>query len=310
MCELRPQPADIGRRVDAWVADRFPDLPRAAVRRAVEQGALQLNGRVCSKSDRVREGAVYLLVKDLTPPAVQPNPELPLEVLYEDDALLACNKPAGLDCQPNEPTETVTLANAVLARYPEVAGVGDGPLTCGILHRIDRDTSGLVLVARSQTVYDALRAQFAARQIEKHYRALVSGTVARPGHLEHFLAHNPRCPGRMVDAAKWTDVRRPMHAVTDYRPLTRHTLSGRPYTLLDVTILTGVTHQIRAQLSFAGLPILGDRRYGGDRLPHLSRHVLHAFSATFIHPETRKPLTLKAPFTSDLQLLLDGKRHT
>lgn len=308
MRELVPQPADSGKRMDAWLAGLFPDLPRAAVRRAIDRGALQLGGRPCSKGDRVREQTVYLLVTDPEPPAaVQPNPEIPLDIVYEDEALIACNKPAGLDCQPNDPAERDTLANAVLARYPEVAGVGDGPLTCGILHRIDRDTSGLVLAARSQTVYDALRAQFAAHAIEKHYRALVCGSVTHPAHLEHLLAHNPRCPGRMVDAAKWTDVRRPMKAVTDYRPLSRHRLGGRPCTLLDVTILTGVTHQIRAQLSFAGLPIAGDRRYGGAQLPDFPRHFLHAYTAGFIHPITLKPLTLKAPLTPELQALLDGK---
>lgn len=307
MHELLPTSADVGKRLDAWLADCFPEIPRARVRRAIESGALTVNGRKCSKGDRVREGVTYHLVTPLTSPRVQPNPDIPLELVYEDEHLLACCKPAGLDCQPNEAEETDTLANAVLARYPEVAGVGDGPLTCGILHRIDRDTSGLVLVARTQPVYDALRAQFAAREIEKHYRALVSGIVKHPAHLEHHLAHNPRCPGRMVDAAKWTDVRRPMYAVTDYRPLTQHTVSGRPYTLLDVTILTGVTHQIRAQLSFAGLPIVGDKRYGGEQLPHFPRHFLHAFSATFIHPATLKPLTLKAPFTPELRRLLGEK---
>lgn len=307
MRELIPQPADNGKRLDAWVADCFPEVPRAAVRRAVDRGALLLNGRVCSKGERVRVGLVYSLTEDLAPPAVQPNPELPLEVIYEDGALIACNKPAGMDCQPNDPAERLTLANALLARYPEVAGVGDGPLTCGILHRIDRDTSGLVLAARSQQVYAALRAQFAAHSIDKIYRALVSGTVLHPGHLEHHLAHNPRCPGRMVDAAKWTDVRRPMYAVTDYRPISRYILSGRPYTLLEVTIRTGVTHQIRAQLSFSGLPIAGDKRYGGEQLAHFPRHFLHAASATFTHPLTQKTLTLKAPLTADLRSLLGEK---
>lgn len=304
MRELCPTAADAGKRLDAWLADQFPDISRAQIRRAIESGALAVNGRKCSKGDRVRDGQTYHLLKSLTPPTVQPNPEIPLEVVYEDEALLACCKPAGLDCQPNEAEEMDTLANAVLARYPEVAGVGDGPLTCGILHRIDRDTSGLVLVARTQAVYNDLRAQFAAHEIEKRYRALVSGEVRTAAHLEHHLAHNPRCPGRMVDAAKWTDVRRPMYAVTDYRPMKTYRLFGKAFTLLDVTILTGVTHQIRAQLSFAGLPILGDKRYGGDQVKNFNRHFLHAYSAAFIHPISQKRLTLTAPFTPDLRDLL------
>ncbi len=300
MLELIPRPEEVGQRLDAWLASAFPACPKAVIKDFLKAGKLFADGHPCAKGDRVRAAVAYRLAHEPKAPELQPNASLSLDILYEDDHLLAVNKPAGMNCQPNAPHETDTLGNALLADCPSVAGVGDGPLTCGVLHRIDGGTSGLVLVAKDQATYDDLRAQFTAHTVEKHYLALVAGVVRVGAHLEHALAHNPRCPGRMIDATQWHDAKRPMRAVTDYVPLR----SYGAYTLLDVTIRTGVTHQIRAQLSLNGLPILGDKRYGGKQLPGFARHFLHAHTATFRHPQTRQPLTLTAPLTADLQTLL------
>ncbi len=305
MRELRPEAGEGGMRVDAWLAARFPEAPKASVRRALAAGCLTLRGRPCAKGERVEPGAAYVLLREPGAPAApMPNGDVPLEIVWEDAALIALRKPAGLDCQPNGPEERGTLANALLARRPEVAGVGDGPLTCGLLHRIDRDTSGLVLAARAQGAYDALRAQFVAHAVEKRYLALAAGEIRASGRLEHLLAHNPRAPGRMVDAARWRDAKRPMRAVTVFRPLRSVRVGGVPCTLLEVTIRTGVTHQIRAQLSFAGHPLVGDRRYGGLAVPGFPRHFLHALSVSCAHPATGAPLFLEAPPTDDLVAFL------
>ncbi len=292
-------------RVDAWVAKYYPDVPKRQLRKWLDEGALRMNGVRCSKGDRIVGGAKYQLMYEPIAAALAPNPSIALDVLYEDDALIAVNKPAALDCQPNRPEETDTLGNALLARWPALEGVGESPLTCGVLHRIDGDTSGMVLVAKTQQVYEQMRAQFAAHTVEKHYRALVCGSVVTAMRLEHYLAHNPRCPGRMVDAAVWRDVKRPMRAVTSYRPLHPVKVGALPCTLLDVCIFTGVTHQIRAQLSLAGLPILGDRRYGGQQkqMP-FPRHFLHAYTIAFTHPLSNEPKLLKAPLTEDFQRVL------
>ncbi len=305
MRELLPKPEEEGLRIDAWLSLRYPALSHADVRRALSKGALTLRGRPCAKGETVRLGEPYVLGWEPSAPAKPlPNRDLPLDILWQDDVLIALRKPAGMNCQPNDPTERDTLANALLAHFPEVAGVGDGPLTCGVLHRIDRDTSGLVLAARNQAVYLALRAQFAARTVTKRYLALVAGEVRAPARLENLLAHNPRAPGRMVDAEKWRDAKRPMRAVTDYRPLKHLRLGDCPCTLLDVTIHTGVTHQIRAQLSFAGLPILGDARYGGPAIEGFPRHFLHARTIDCVHPLSGAPLHFLAPPTEDLRALV------
>ncbi len=308
MRELRAGGEAAGLRVDAWLAGLFPDVPHAAIRKALAAGALTLRGRPCAKGERAIPGERYRLVWEPRVAAPAPNAALPLETVAEGAGWVALRKPAGMDCQPNAPEERDTLANALLARFPEVAGVGDGPLTCGILHRIDRDTSGVVLAARGQAAYDALRGQFRARTVEKGYVALAAGDVRAPGRLEHLLAHNPRAPGRMVDAAKWRDARRPMRAVTAYRPVRGLTLAGMPCTLLEVTIHTGVTHQIRAQLAFAGHPIVGDARYGGPQVAGFPRHFLHARAIAFDDPADGRRVRAEAPLTDDLARLLAACR--
>ena len=305
MRELTPLANEVGLRIDAWLGKRFPAFSHALIRRSLAKGILTLAGRTCAKGDLVEEGVVYRLNWDFGSEVTPlPNAALPLAILWQDNAFVALNKPAGMNCQPLTVEEKDTLANALLARFPEVAGVGDGPLTCGVIHRIDRETSGLVLAARSQVAYLAIRALFAAHAIEKRYLAVVAGEVRKSGRLENLLAHNPRAPGRMVDAEKWRDAKRPMRAVTDYRPLKHLLLDGTPCTLLDVIIRTGVTHQIRAQLSFAGMPIIGDTRYGGPRVEGFDRHFLHAHKIACAHPLTGVPLNLQAPPTEDLRRLI------
>jgi 23S rRNA pseudouridine1911/1915/1917 synthase len=305
LIELRSTDAQASLRLDAWLGDVYPAVPKRTLRKWIDAKNVSCQGRICAKGDRVIAGATYSLKGEPEQQGLQPNADLPLSVVYEDEWLIAVNKPAGMNCQPNGFDETDTLANALLARWPTLAGIGDSPLTCGILHRIDGDTSGLVLAAKTQAIYEAMRNQFAAREVEKHYRALVVGKVTAPGRLEHLLAHNPRCPGRMVDAAQWHDVKRPMRAVTEYRPMHPVRVGELACTLLDVTIFTGVTHQIRAQLSFAGVPILGDVRYGGQvkQMP-FPRHFLHAYTVTFTHPATGAQKTLKASLTEEYRNVL------
>ncbi len=298
---------DVGMRVDLWLAKYLPHIPKTHLRKLIEMGALTCTtpGKV-HKGNRVKAQEVYTFTVDPTPMRLQPNGSIPLSLLFEDEAILVLNKPAGINCQPNQPNETDTLANALLHYLPELMGVGDNDLTCGILHRIDYDTSGLVLVAKTQPVYEALRKQFADRMVTKTYCALAHGEITRAVHLVNELAHNPRCPGRIIDATQWRDAKRPMHAETTIAPRQICHLHDKLYTLLKVTILTGVTHQIRAQLSLAGHPLLGDKRYGGPLLPGFNRHFLHAEAIEFRHPLTHAPVKYIAPLTTDLLDLLSS----
>ena len=282
-----------GVRLDAVLLGMYPSSTRAFVREAVESGKVLVNGRRAAKGLKLR-GGERIAVSELLEAQdnlVRPNPAIRPRIVFEDDALLALDKPAGLPVQPLSCSETTTLMNGVAARYPECIPLGDRPLMAGALHRIDADTSGLVLAARTAEAFEALRAQFTAQTVKKTYLALVEGSVAVGGTLENDLVHDPSLPFcRMIDAhhnrlceAEKRKLR-PLHAVTNFKPIGRTTVENEERTLLEVTIYTGVTHQIRAQLALAGFHIINDRLYGAFAVENQTGHCLHAYAAAFRHP--------------------------
>ncbi len=299
--------AAAGQRLDAALLARFPSSSRAFCRQAVESGLVSVNGRPCLKGNKLRAGdtVAVLALKEACDNRVRPDATVPVRIVFEDDHLIVANKPAGMPVHPLTSEETGTLMNGLVARYPELATLGDQPLMAGALHRIDTGTSGLVLAARTQAAFDALRAQFAAQEVEKIYLALVEGHVAVPGRLTHELAHHPALPHcKLVDARSLAAPDRRMRAETAYRPLE---LVGRN-TLLEVTIRTGVTHQIRCQLALGGYPIVNDTLYGAKPVEGCTRHFLHAFEVRFKHPALGQPCCIRAPLTDDFQAFLKGKQ--
>ncbi len=282
-----------GVRLDAALLNAFPSSTRAFVREAVERGDILVNGRRAAKGLKLRGGETISIAElaEAVDNVVQPNASVSINVVFEDESLLALDKPAGIPVQPISRGETATLMNGVVARFPECQAVGDSPLMAGALHRIDADTSGLVLVARTAQAFEALRAQFTAQTVEKTYLALVEGSVAVGGTLENDLAHDPTLPFcRMIDAdrnrltmAQRASLRR-MHAVTKFTPVAHVMEENEERTLLEVKIFTGVTHQIRAQLALAGMHIVNDRLYGAFAVENMRGHCLHALGARFEHP--------------------------
>lgn len=294
-----------GVRLDAALLVAFPQTTRAFVREAVLRGDILVDGRRAAKGAKLRGGETIRVcalaeAKDNT---VAPNPSILPEIVFEDAALLACNKPAGLPVQPLSRAETATLMNGVVARYPECVRLGDAPLMAGALHRIDADTSGLVLVARTEEAFARLRAQFAEQTVEKTYLALVEGAVAVGGTLENDLVHDPTLPFcKMIDAdhnrltrAQSAKLKR-LRAVTSFVPVGRTCVENEERTLLKVTIFTGVTHQIRAQLALAGLHIVNDRLYGAFAVEHQTGHALHALAAKFRHPVSGDAVEIRTPY--------------
>jgi len=287
-----------GLRLDTALLDRFPSSSRAFCRQAVESGQVRVNGRPCLKGNKLRFGDSVTVesLKEACDNRVCPDSSLPVQIVFEDVHLIVANKPAGMPVQPLASEEGGTLMNGLVARYPELAAVGDQPLMAGALHRIDTGTSGLVLAARTQAAFNALRAQFDAQTVEKVYLALVEGHVAVSGHLTHDLAHHPGLPHcKMVDARSLSEPDRRLHAETAYRPLE---LVGRN-TLLEVIIHTGVTHQIRCQLALGGYPIVNDTLYGAKPVEGCTRHFLHAFELRFRHPALGHTCCMQAPLTHD-----------
>lgn len=300
-----------GVRLDAAILLAYPSSTRVFVKEAVAAGDITVNGRAAAKGLKLRGGEVIHVRKlaEASDNTVLPSGDCPPPV-FEDDSLLAFDKPAGMPVQPLSHSETGTLMNTVVTRYPECIPLGDRPLMAGALHRIDADTSGLVLVARTAVAFEKLRAQFTAQTVEKTYLALVEGSVAVGGTLEHELIHDPTLPFcRMIDARhdrhspiagklvspSLVAKNRPLHAVTNFRPIAHTTVENEERTLLEVKIFTGVTHQIRAQLALAGMHIINDRLYGAFAIENQTGHCLHALAARFIHPTTGVPVEIRTP---------------
>ena len=302
--ELRIEEGGI--RLDAALLRAFPSTTRAFARDAIERGDVLVNGNPAPKGMKLRGGEM-VLVREMLEAAdnkVKPSGVCP-PAIFEDASLLAFDKPAGQPVQPLSCRETGTLMNSVVSQYPECREVGDSPLMAGALHRIDADTSGLVIVARTANAFAGLRAQFAAQTVRKTYLALVEGAVAVGGTLENDLAHDPTLPFcRMIDARRnrLTNAQRaklkPLHAVTTFKPLAQTTAGNEERTLLEVVIHTGVTHQIRAQLAMAGLHIVNDRLYGAFAVENQSGHCLHALAAKFDHPDSGTPVEIRTPTPS------------
>lgn len=291
-----------GVRLDAALLSAFPTSTRAFVREAIESGAVRVDGRRGVKGAKLRGGET-VDVEELAEAGdnvVMPDPSVRVREVFADGALLAFDKPAGVPVQPLSRTERGTLMNGVVARHPECAPLGDRPLMAGAIHRIDAGTSGLVLVARTADAFANLRRQFAAQSVKKTYLALVEGTVAAGGTLEGDLVHDPTLPYcRMVDAhnnrltrAQRADLK-PLHAVTNFKPIGFSTIELEERTLLEITIFTGVTHQIRAQLALAGMHVINDRLYGAFAVEGQAGHCLHALAAAFRHPVSGEPVEIR-----------------
>ena len=283
-------------RLDTFLRGALPAMSRRLVRRLIAEGAVCVNGRPAAKGVRVARGDRVTL-PDL-PATITPEPGLALAVLHEDDALVALDKPGGMPGHALDPRQRGTAAAFLLARYPEMADVGD-PLAPGLVHRLDSGTSGLLVAARTRAAHCALRAALRARAVEKRYLAWVAGDASAldGARVALPLAHDPRDRRRMLPATA---------GVRAWPAETRLAIvaAGRERSLVEATILTGVTHQVRVHLAARGHPVLGDVLYGGAPagLPR-GRHALHAAGLTLPHPTDGRPLSLSALLPADLAAL-------
>jgi 23S rRNA pseudouridine1911/1915/1917 synthase len=292
-----------GVRLDVAMARAWPDLSRARAQALIESGRVRLDGAPCKASHRLRAGATL----DVEIPPPEPTgllaQDLPLHVLHEDAALLVLDKAPGMVVHPARGTPHSTVVNALLHRLGDGAP-GGGRL--GLVHRLDKETSGCLVVARTDAALAALQGQFKARTVEKTYLALVHGALPDRGRLDTFYGRHPR------DRTRFTGrLRGGRRAVTAWTVRERF---GDVATLAEVALETGRTHQIRVHLSEAGHPILADEAYGGRRrearLPEdhparraaaaVGRQALHAWRLAFDHPVTGRRLALEAPLPDDL----------
>lgn len=290
-----------GERIDRVVA-MLTGLPRSAVADLVASGGVRLAGStVTSRSTRVSAGSevdVDVPVPPVEGAVADPTPEVPVEVVYADDHVLVVDKAAGVVVHPGAGNPGGTLAQALLARFPELAGVGQ-PGRPGVVHRLDKGTSGLLVVARSTLAYDDLVAQLAAREVGRRYLALVWGCPQpAQGLVDAPVGRSRRDPTRMTVSSQGREAR------TSYEVL-RPFSDPVPVSLVACRLATGRTHQIRVHLAAIGNPVVGDGRYGGERSPLRSaRPFLHAERLEFRHPATGESVTFDSPLPADLEELL------
>jgi len=292
-----------GERLDVFVARRCAGLSRSLVQRLIREGRVTVGdppseGRA---GQRLEQGdRVLVRMPPEEPEALRPEP-IPLTILYEDADLLVVDKPAGLTVHPAVGVRRGTLAAALLAYRPELAGVGE-PERPGIVHRLDRDTSGLLVVAKSEAARAALARQWKERQVEKGYLALVCGRLEPPqGVIDAPIGRDPRHRQRMA-VVEDGRAARTAYRVRRYLPAGQ---AGRDtYSLVEVTPSTGRTHQIRVHFAALGHPLVGDRVYGRPS-PILRRQFLHADRLAFRHPIDGRPLDFESPLPEDLRQALE-----
>jgi len=301
---LEVSPSDAGQRLDRYLTEQMPDYSRSRIQAWIRDGRVAVDGEAVPSSLKL-QGGEKIAVEPAPLEPLKAKPEnIPLDVIFEDDALIAVNKDAGMTVHAGagEEAKSGTLVNALLHRFEQLSTVG-GDLRPGIVHRLDRLTSGVLVVAKTDQAHRALAEQFEHRQVHKTYLAIVHGHVPDPARtppkkgrvvkpekdvwvrLESFIGRDPKRRHRQAITSDGRE------AVTDYRPLG----AGGRFSLLEVRIHTGRTHQIRVHLASIGRPIVGDVLYGAPAEPAQSRFFLHAWRLDCIHPVSGEPLELEAP---------------
>lgn len=305
---------DLDKRLDRYMVDRVPFLSRTQIQRLIEEEAITVNGRVPKSSTKLRKGDK--IVATLPPPpsgAIAPE-DIPLDVIYEDDAIIVVNKPAGLIVHPARSHKSGTLVNALAWRFKHISGgelskVGEEFARPGIVHRLDKFTSGAIVSAKNDTAHWRLGKQFEMRRTDKRYLALVHGHPEKAVEtIDLPLGKHPSIKEKY--AVRFDETGKP--SVTILRVRERYTApSGAKYALVELELKTGRTHQIRVHLSYLGFPIVGDDMYGGKHTTErdlggdgdamlLARQALHATTLGFRHPMTEQPMKFTAPLAADL----------
>lgn len=302
--QLTAASGDAGRRLDLFLAERVPALSRTRIQELIREGNVLVGGRIAKASHRISAGEV-IEVKVLPRPALVAAPEdLPLELLLVDDDFVVVNKPAGMVVHAGAGHARGTLVNALLHRLEKLSGAG-GALRPGIVHRLDKDTSGAMIVARNDRAHEHLAEQFRSRNVRKIYLALVHGKMPRDsGTITLPISRDPHRRTRMTARAS-----KGRQARTDWRVIARLDRC----TLVEAVLHTGRTHQIRAHFAAIGHPVVGDTLYGAPRglragardLPLLGRNFLHAARLGFSHPSSGAWVEVRAPLPKELRVYFE-----
>ncbi len=289
-------------RLDKFLVEQLQEFSRSRIQGLVLDGFVDVDGRQAKKAGQTLESGSSVTVR--IPPAAPTDlipEEIPLDILFENEDLLVVNKPAGMVVHPAVGHASGTLVNAVLGYDPEIEGIG-GEERPGVVHRLDKETSGVILLAKNERAHRWLQDRFRLRSVEKTYLALVDGKPPTPsGRVEAYIGRDPSHRKRMAIVPE----SRGREAISEYKTLE----SFKAYTLLEFHPLTGRTHQIRLHCAFLGCPIVGDEVYGRRKssIP-LDRHFLHARSLKILLPGEKRPRYFEAPLPQELEQVLDSLR--
>lgn len=295
MPTFKPGEREIGQRLDSFSVEKLnQNYSRSFIQRLISEGCIRVNGRVAKPHYRLKpEDIVSVKIPVQTSVKILPE-NIPLDIVFEDKDLLVVNKPAGMVVHPGAGNYTQTLLNALLFHYPKLSKCG-GNLRAGIVHRLDKDTSGVIVVAKTDSAFQSISEQFRNRQVKRRYIAFVKGNVELDeGVIDLPLSRHKRHRGKI--SVSYESKRR---AVTYYKLIKRFD----NFTMLELTPRTGRTHQIRVHLSFIGHPILGDLKYGG-RTGLINRQALHAVGLGFCHPGLNKFIEFNSELPQDMKALI------
>lgn len=293
-----------GWRIDKFLAEQRADFSRSVWQKMIKEGQVAINQKVIKSGNHKISATDIIEIAEL--PQVHENPlpqpeDIPLDILFEDDNLLLIDKPAGIVAHPGDGSEHGTVVNALLHKFANFADAFEDKHRPGIVHRLDKDTSGLLLIAKNQECLERLQRMFKNREINKTYLAVIHGHPRQQNDtIHHAIARHP------VNRKKMACVKDGKHAVTHFSVIQQGFIDNQPVAFLEVKIETGRTHQIRVHLSEIHLPIIGDKLYGGSRRnPHAPRQMLHAWELEFKHPFTGRKHKLISPIPADIKVLVD-----
>ena len=294
--------SDSPERLDKFLTGKLPEFSRSRIQGLIANGLVDVNGHPAKKAGQTLESGFTVIVR--IPPAVPTNlvaEDIPLDIVFENDDLIVVNKPAGMVVHPAAGHLSGTLVNAVLGYEPDLEGIG-GEERPGVVHRLDKATSGLILLAKNERAHRWLQDQFRLRKVNKTYLALVNGKPPTPsGRVEAYIGRDPKQRKKMAIVSE----SKGREAISEYKTIEEFS----KHTLLEFHPLTGRTHQIRLHCAFLKCPIVGDEVYGRKSQGiQLDRHFLHAYRLSIVLPNEKTPMEFEAPLPEELQQVLDNLR--
>ncbi|MEM7827985.1 MAG: RluA family pseudouridine synthase [Candidatus Aenigmatarchaeota archaeon] len=310
---LRVPEDESGKRIDSFIAGQLKGFSRTFIKKLIEEGKILLDGKICKPSSRIQAGqGIEINIPAPNKTNIEAQP-LPLKIIYEDEFIIVINKDPGVVVHPGAGNTDRTLVNAIVYHCKDLSGIG-GSLRPGIVHRLDKDTSGLLVVAKRDDIHQDLSNQFREHRIYKRYLALVFGQMEEAQQrVENYMGRDPRNRKKMAvirDISNYKGLAR--LAILSYRVIEDYKFAS----LLEVFPETGRTHQIRVQFSYMRHPLIGDSLYGGGIVKNIKdekvrellfsakRHMLHAINLGFIHPVTKKYMEFEAPIPDDFTSLI------